>query len=553
MKVSTVEEMRDLDKGAVERYGIPDLLLMENAGGAVYEVIRRRYGIEGKRFALLCGGGNNGGDGLVIARKLSSSGAETALFFFGKREKLGSSAGTNYDICVKAGISIDRSRDLDAVGRALARCDVVVDALFGTGLARNVEGDYAEAIGLINESGKPVVSVDIPSGIGGNSGKVMGTAVRAEATVTFGLPKLGNILYPGWEYCGELYVTHISFPKEHSGGAHLKFALNLPVPVPPRHPEGHKGTFGDALFIAGAGTYYGAPLLCSRSFLRAGGGYSRLAAPLPVIRAIAAVNSEVVCVPLKETQGGAAARENAELLADLSAQVDAVVLGPGMSLEEEAQELIRKLVQVVEKPLLIDGDGLTALSADMDLLKKRKAPTILTPHPGEMSRIAGVGFEEILENRFQAAADTASRYSAVVVLKGARTLVASPGGEVFINMTGNSGMGTAGSGDVLAGTIALFLASGLNPVDACRAGVYIHGAAGGAAAEALGEDGMLAGDIMEHLPMAVRQYRQLEGKKRVYRGSINRDAWLFRRTPPVSGIRGTPATFSAETGPCLRR
>jgi ADP-dependent NAD(P)H-hydrate dehydratase / NAD(P)H-hydrate epimerase len=514
MKVSTVEEMRNLDRGAVEEYGIPDLLLMENAGDAVYEAVRLHYGIEGRRFVLLCGGGNNGGDGFVIARKLRSSGAEVVLFFFGKREKLSSSAGTNYDICKKSGIKIDESGDIDEIRRALGRCDAAVDALFGTGLTRNVEGDYAEAIRFLNESEKPVVSVDIPSGIGGNSGAVMGTAVRAAVTVTFGLPKLGNILYPGWEYSGKLYVTHISFPREHSGGEHLKYALNLPEPLPARDPEGHKGTFGDALFIAGAGTYFGAPLLSSRSFLRAGGGYSRLAAPLSVIRAIASANSEVVYVPLKETQGGAAAEENRNLLLETSAKSDAVVLGPGMSLEEEAQELVRELVPAIEKPLIIDGDGLTAVGRDTALCKNRTAPTVITPHPGEMARLAGVTVREILKDRFGAAAEAARQFNAVVVLKGARTLIAVPEGEIFVNMTGNSGMGTAGSGDVLVGAIAAFCARGLAPVQACRAGVYVHGAAGDIAAENTGPDGMVAGDLMEALPPAVREYRQSAGTNR---------------------------------------
>lgn len=522
MKVSTVEQMRELDRTAIERYGIPDILLMENAGLAVYDVIRRKTGLVDRRYTVVCGSGNNGGDGFVIARKLISSGAAAEIVFFGKKESLTGSARSNFDICERSGVPVDSSRDLRKCGPLFERADAIVDALFGTGLSRNIEGEYAELVGLINGSGKPVYSVDIPSGIHGDTGNIMGTAVKADYTVSFGLPKLGNIFYPGASYCGELYVSHISFPPEHYSQDRIAQAVNTPVPLPGRDPEGHKGSFGRALFVAGASSYYGAPLLCARAFLKAGGGYARLAAPESIIPTLAGHTPEIVFHPMKETVKGSIALENEKTILDLirgsanSRGADFLVIGPGLGTEEESAALVRKLLQSSDLPVLIDGDGLRAVSGSRQSMTKRKAPTILTPHPGEMAGLLEITAGEVRSDPLAAVRRAAEEYQAVTVLKGARSCIAEPGGKVWINLTGNAGMGTAGSGDVLSGTIPAMFGLGLPVTEAVRAGVLIHGIAGDIAADVHGEDGITAETICDTLPAAVNKYRSKIGNSAAF-------------------------------------
>jgi hydroxyethylthiazole kinase-like uncharacterized protein yjeF len=507
MKISSTGQMREMDRRAIEEYGISDELLMENAGLAVFQVLIRRFGARGVKYLVLCGSGNNGGDGLVVARKLHSAGAEVKVLFMSDPAKYRGAALSNYRILSKLPVEVITQSPVEEARGEIARADVLVDALFGTGLARDVEGVYAGVIQAVNGSGKKIVSIDIPSGIHGDSGRVMGVAVRADCTVTFGTPKLGNILYPGYAHCGSLYVSHISFPYALSHSDSVEVEINLPPPLPARDPAGHKGSFGDVLFVAGAANYYGAPFFSAFSFLKSGGGYARLAAPRSVTPYIAAGGSEIVFVPQEETAQGSISRGSLEPLLRLSEQVDMVVAGPGVSLNPETQDLLRQLAASVRKPLLIDGDGITACAADLSILEKRDHPTILTPHPGEMSRLAGVGVADLLENRIELLQRFCRRLSSTIVLKGAHTLIGYPDGRVFVNMSGNAGMATAGSGDTLNGAIAAMAGLGMDVGDAVRTGVFIHGLSGDIAAERKGEDGITARDILDFLPTAVKEYR----------------------------------------------
>jgi NAD(P)H-hydrate epimerase len=507
MKISTVAEMRDLDKTAIEKFGITQEILMENAGEAVYFVILQEYGIKNKKFALFCGTGNNGGDGLVAARKIYSTGGDVRVFLLGDEKELKGSAKKNLEIVSRFPIEIIPFDTTESIKQEILQCDAIVDALFGTGLTRAVEGVYKEAIHLVNQSGKPVFSIDIPSGISGDTGQIMGEAVRADYTITFGLPKRGNMLYPGFEHCGKLFVTHISFPPSLYTRDSLKAEISHPVELPARNEKGHKGTFGDVLFIAGASGYLGAPYFSALSFLKAGGGYSRLASPLSISPFIAGKGSEIVFLPQEETSSGSIALQNRQNLLEISEQVDMVVMGPGLSLDEETQELVRQLAREIKKPLLIDGDGITAISEDIELIKERQNPTILTPHPGEMARIARISINEVLENRISLVQKEARSLNAYIVLKGAHSLIGYPDEMVFLNMSGNSGMATAGSGDVLTGAIAAMYGLGLRLEDAVRAGVFIHGFSGDLAAEEKGEDGITAQDILDYLPFALKRYR----------------------------------------------
>ncbi len=508
MKVSSVSEMRGLDRMAMEKFGIREELLMENAGLSVYSVILQKLGIRHKKFVLFCGAGNNGGDGFVIARKLHSNGGDVRVFLLGNPEKFKGAAKLNLDILTRLPVEIRKVESGDGIKREILHADAIVDAIFGTGLDREVEGIYADVIRLVNESGKTVFSVDIPSGVNGNTGKVMGIAIKADYTVTFGLPKIGNILYPGYALGGELYVTHISFPPVMYDTPSMKVEINLPPPLPERKVDGHKGSFGQALFIAGAAGYFGAPYFSALSFLRAGGGYSRLAAPKSITPFLANKGSEIVFIPQKETTTGSLSLQNRGALLDLAERMDMVVLGPGLSLDEEAQQLARELAGEITKPLLIDGDGITAICKDLSIIRKRKGPTILTPHLGEMSRITGVGVQELDAEKIRLLQQTTRDLNAIVVLKGAHSLVGLPDERIFINMTGNAGMATAGSGDVLTGTIAAMFGLGLPLEEAVRKGTFIHGLAGDLGAEDEGEDGITAQDILDYLPLAVKLDRE---------------------------------------------
>lgn len=510
MRVSTSAQMRELDRRASADYGIPSHLLMEHAGHAVYALLRERVGAPGRRYAIFCGGGNNGGDGLVVARKLCSAGARVDVFVLGDPARYGSDAKLNYDIACRCGVapkSGSAALDRDAWHAALASADAVVDALFGTGLTREVAGDYRDAVDAINGCGKPVYAVDIPSGVDGDSGQVHGVAVRARATVSFGLPKQGNLLYPGAGYGGELFVSAISFPPELQQSDELRVFSSPPSALPPRAADGHKGSFGDVLFVAGAGSYFGAPAFSALAHLRAGGGYARLAAPRSVVSVVAALAPELIFLPQDETPEGALMLQSAEALLAAASDVDMVVLGPGLSLALSTQQLVRKLTRELKAPLLLDGDALTAIAAEPEALVERSGETVLTPHLGELSRLTGKSIAVLRSDPIGALRELATSLGVTCVLKGAHSLIGMADGRVYINPTGNSGMASAGSGDVLTGTIAALFGQGLSLPEATRSGVFVHGLAGDLAAAARGEDGIIARDLLEYLPPAVARFR----------------------------------------------
>ena len=507
MRVSTVSEMRALDREAIEGFGIPEDLLMENAGEAACHVLGREVGAAGKRFVIVCGVGNNGGDGFVVARRLHAAKADVKVVIIGDESRLRGAALKNRQILSRLPIRVDTLKEIGPLAADLAACDVIVDALLGTGLSRPMAGLQREAIERINDSGKTVLSLDVPSGVHGDTGAVMGAAVWADLTVTFGLPKRGNLLWPGFGRCGTLYVSPLSFPPSMIEAAGLQVAVNDPLPLPPRNPQGHKGTFGDALFIAGAGSYYGAPYLAAMSFLRAGGGYARLAAPDSMTPFLANKGPEIVFAPQRETPVGSIGLGNKAALMDLAERVDFVVLGPGLSLDPESQQLVRELAAELSKPLLIDGDGITAVCDEPSALANRQAPAILTPHAGEMARLTGRSVNEVEADRIAIVQETAARLGTFIVLKGAHSLIGSPDGQVYMNLSGNSGMATPGSGDVLTGAIAAMFGLGLGIPEAVRMGVSVHGVAGDLAVAESGADGVVASDILQMLPAAMRQAR----------------------------------------------
>jgi len=508
MKVSSVSEMRAMDRYAIEQLGIPEEVLMENAGFAASAVLAREIGFRNGRIAIICGTVNNGGDGLVVARNVHANGGDARVFILGDPDRFQGAAKKNLDIIRNLPLAIEKVTSAAAIRSDLYHSRGIVDAIFGTGLDREVGGLYREVIELVNGSGRKVLSLDIPSGVNGDTGEVMGTAVKADFTVAFGLPKIGNLLYPGFDLGGKLFVTHITFPPALHDSASLKVQINDALPLPRRVPTAHKGRMGDVLFIAGAANYYGAPGFAALSFLKAGGGYSRLAAPKSMVPVIAQMGSEIVFLPQKETLEGSLAAANRSELLEWARVVDMVVLGPGLSLQEETQQLVRELAFAIDKPLLLDGDGITAVSGCEDLIRQRQAPTIMTPHLGEMARMTGSSVAEIDRQKVAVLKETARRWNAIMVLKGAHSLIGTPDERLFINLSGNPGMATAGSGDVLTGAVAAMKGLGLGLEEAVRQGVFIHGLAGDLAAAEKGEDGITARDILEQLPMALKASRE---------------------------------------------
>lgn len=507
MFISSVLQMRNMDQAAIDQYGIPAELLMENAGLAVTSVIQSEFGISQKKFLVICGHGNNGGDGFVVARKLFSEGADIKVCLLGETKKFSHPTSINFKITENLPFAKSEIHNANEILEDIKECDAIVDAIFGTGLTRNVEGLYKEVIDLVNSSEKTIFSIDIPSGVHGDTGQILNTAINANYTITFGTPKIGNILYPGYSCNGKLFVSKISFPPDLFNHQNFNIAINQPIPLPKRSPQGHKGDFGEAIFIAGSESYFGAPYFSALSFLKAGGGYSRLAAPRSIIPTIAAKSNEIVFLPMDETKNGSIALSNKDDLLAVISKMDFVVLGPGLSLDAQTQCLVTELIREIKKPLLLDGDGITAVCSNPEQLKKRIFPTILTPHLGEMSRLTALSIHEIQKDPLLIVQQTSMRLNSIIVLKGAHSLIGFPDGKVFINTSGNSGMATAGSGDVLTGTIAAMNGLGLPINDAVRMGVFIHGLSGDLASQEKGEDGITAQDILDFLPLAVKLHR----------------------------------------------
>ena len=504
-KVATAEQMREFDRRAVEEFGVKSLDLMESAGRHVFEAVLDMFGsVKDKQVAIIAGRGNNGGDGFVAARYLRGAGAKVSIFLIGDPADIKGDARINYDIIAKSGLEIQSA---EGIQETLSRSDAIIDAIFGTGLKGEVTGLAAEVIRAINESGRPVVAVDIPSGLDADTGRIWGICVKADTTVTFALPKIGLLTYPGASCVGRLIVADIGIP--HQLYDEIKVELPnddwIAERLPKRPPDAHKGTFGAAIVIAGSVGLTGAAAMASEAALRSGAGLVTLGIPVSLQDIMAAKLTEVMTRGLPETESRSFSAKALEAALELSEKGTAAVLGCGIGTHPETAEFVRRFVKSVKKPMIIDADGLNCLAGDPKFLEGNHSEIIITPHPGEMSRLLGTSTDEIQSNRLDAVKEAASRFNCVVVLKGARTLIAEPSGRVFINPTGNVGMATAGTGDVLAGAIGGLLAQRLNPLDAAVCGTYIHGKAGDIAASRLGMAGMIAGDVLLALPEALKQ------------------------------------------------
>jgi NAD(P)H-hydrate epimerase len=534
MKVVTAEEMREIDKKTIEECGILGVVLMERAGFAVVSIIKEIFGH--KRVIIVSGSGNNGGDGLVVARNLHNEGWDVKVFLTSRPEDLKGDALSQYKSAVKFGVEIQPVKELlTHYSSVLTRHPIIVDAILGTGLSKNVTGKLSEVISLLNKSNIPIISVDIPSGISSDNGRVMGVAVRADYTVTFGLPKRGHLLYPGAEYSGKLFIEDIGFPEELLGTEKLNIELlmkdYISALIPKRKRYSHKGDYGHVLIVAGSRGKTGAALMAARACLKTGAGLVTIGVPESLANIFQSrVTEEMTLILPDKGDGTLSARASNEILDFLNKTADLLAIGPGIGVSAETEKLMRTLIKNSETPIVIDADGINSIKRGGEVFSKVKVPLIFTPHPGEMARLlqqsappplppprggrAWVGVKapnselltKIEKDRINTATSFAKETGTYLVLKGVPTIIAVPDGRAFINSTGNPGMATAGTGDVLTGMISGFLSQTTNPIHACITGVYMHGLAGDMAASEKGQHSLIATDIIDKIPSAFRSF-----------------------------------------------
>ncbi|PLV59726.1 NAD(P)H-hydrate dehydratase [Thermotoga sp. KOL6] len=494
MKVTTSQEMKKIDEITIKDFGVDSRILMERAGLSAVLAMEEELGnLSEHKFLVFCGGGNNGGDGFVVARNLLGIAKEVSAVFLGRRKT--PDCEYNYNLYVKFGGKLLEQFDESILGEY----DVIVDAIFGTGLKGEITGEYVKVIESINRSNAYVVSIDIPSGVSADSGKVMGVAVRADLTVTFGAPKIGHLLFPGREHTGKLKVANIGHPSSLFDSIKRRVITKEYVSslLPNRPKDSHKGTYGKVLIIAGSKFYSGAPVLSGMGALKVGAGLVTLLTPFPQNLVATSNFPELISVPI-ETDEGFFGKRNVEECLKLSEKVDVVAIGPGLGNNEQTKEFVNDFLKRLEKPAVVDADGINVL--DPSILVERTHPTVITPHPGEMARLSKRSVENIKYN-YAFAEEFARDHHCVVVLKSATTIV-TDGESTYFNITGNTGLSKGGSGDILTGMIAAFMAQGLKPLEASVSSVFLHGFS--AEFYEHSERGLTASDLLELIPKAIR-------------------------------------------------
>lgn len=519
MKVATPEQVGRMDNETITQIGIPGIVLMENAAlKVVQEIIKSLGNVIGKKAVVLAGKGNNGGDAFAVARHLHNIGAQVIVFITSKKSEIKNDAEINLKIIEKINIETVEIMSQDEVLRLkkeLETCDVVIDGIFGTGFKGQISGIIGEIAEHVNNSLKYVIAIDIPSGVNGETGEVLGKCIRAHKTVTFAFPKTGLLINPGCEYTGELVVADIGIPQIVSDAVNMETTLldesHVSGIIPIRQRESSKGDFGRVLIVSGSTGMTGSGCLCAKAALRAGAGLVYLGVPSSLSGIYGSQLVETIVVPFEDKSRGYLSKECINEFLEKMVKMDAVAIGPGISCREDIVKIMGELLEAADVPLVLDADALNAVSKNVDVLKKSKVPVIITPHPGEMSRLTGASIEDIQKNRIKYAKEFSDKYNVITVLKGARTIIATPDGKIYINPTGNPGMSTAGTGDVLTGIIAGFLGQGIKPEDAAAAGVFLHGLSGDMAASKKGEYGLIAGDLVEELPCAINTILQKKG------------------------------------------
>ncbi|MGB9764486.1 MAG: NAD(P)H-hydrate dehydratase [Candidatus Saccharicenans sp.] len=515
MKILTASQMREIDRQTIEKIGLPGPVLMENAGLQVTSALRNELGLRPTtRVAVVAGKGNNGGDGLVVARHLFNLGIDCPVLLLGSADEVRGDAALNLTIARNIGlpiVEIKNMSDWEENRKLLGEVDIIVDALFGTGLSSPLEGLYAQVVKDINESKATVVSVDVPSGLSSDSFEIIGPCVKADITVTMAAPKICHLLPPAEEMVGELIVADISIPPFLFNSPELRLELvEIESLVPyfkPRKRETHKGTYGHLLIVAGSFGKTGAAAMAGKAALKMGAGLVTVATPESCLPIVARTMPELMTEPLPETTARTISEEALPRVLKLLEGKDALLLGPGLSTHPSTAAFVISLLKELKGSklkVIIDADGLNIIATKKEILKSLPASTILTPHPGEFSRLTGLTTAEILKGRLELASEFATKNNLYLILKGYRTLIASPEGKVLINPTGNPGMATGGAGDVLSGILSAEAMLVKDLLQAAVNAVFVHGLSGDLAAEKIGERSLTATDLIKFLPEAIR-------------------------------------------------
>ncbi|SNX54512.1 NAD(P)H-hydrate dehydratase [Thermoanaerobacterium sp. RBIITD] len=507
MKVLSNKEMKDLESTAINTIGIPSICLMENAGRIVAEYTKEYLLMNNKVNALvICGKGNNGGDGYVAARYLYNSGFDVKVFITTSSAAITGDAKKNLDIIMNMGIfvaEIIQKEQIKLLEKNIMDCDIIIDAIYGTGLSGEICGTTKEIIDIINKSGKYIISADIPSGINGDTGHIEGCAVKANKTITMGFIKKGLTIYPGVEYSGDIVIADIGIPKNII--EQYKNTYNIitheDVKITKRNRNTHKGDYGKLLIIAGSKNMTGAAALCAMSAIKTGCGIVRLAVPQKIQPVLQGSLKEIITYGIKD-KDGIFYKDSVDEILEISKDADVVAIGPGLTNCSDIKEFVENIIISIDKPLVIDADALNVLSSIIDIIKGRDI--ILTPHLGEMSRLIGITIDEIKNDIFGVTQYFINKYKVTLVLKGSRTVIGNSDSGIYINNTGNPGMATAGSGDVLTGMISSFLAQGLSNIKAAIYGAYYHGKAGDLASYKYGEYSLTASNIIEYIHEAIK-------------------------------------------------
>ena len=512
MKILTSREMREIDRAAIEDFRIPGPVLMENAGLQVLKALRTRFPRpREERIVIVAGKGNNGGDGLVVARHLFNAGAKPEVLLLAAREEVKGDAAVNLAIVLNLGIPVTEVRapeDWKRCRMDILHATVIIDALFGTGLLKPLDSLHALAVEDINKAKGFKVAVDIPSGLSSDTFEIIGPCVRADMTVCLAAPKIAHIFPPAEECVGDLFVAAIGIPRALFDNPGLKLELVEEETVRPffkkRKKDSHKGTYGHLLVLSGSLGKAGAAALAGKAALRMGAGLVTVATAASALPGIARSMMELMTEPLAETPTKSIARKALPRAVELLKGKNAVLLGPGLSTHPSTAEFVLALLPKIKIPAVIDADGLNIISSNPEVLRQLHAPAVLTPHPGEFARLTGRSSADVLKYRLELVPSFAEKYGVHLVLKGYRTLTASPDGRVFVNPTGNPGLATGGSGDVLSGMIASQVIQEKDLLGAVLSAVYIHGQSADIAAEKLSEKYLTAGDIIRYLPRALK-------------------------------------------------
>ncbi len=510
MKVVTTAEIKAIDQRAIAEYGIPGIVLMENAGNEVTRQIESIIGdLYNKKISIFAGKGNNGGDGYVVARHLYNRGAKVKVFLVGSKGAVAGDALINLQIITQMGIEvieIVNDGDWDKVKIAIMFTDCLVDALLGNGFSGPLSGRMVEIVDSINKTNKVVIAIDVPTGVDGDTGQVRGIAVKAHHTIAFSLPKQGLLLYPGASYAGDVSVADIGIPRTLLDDGKIKQNIITGTAIgkifEKRRPDVHKGSCGKVLVIAGSKGLTGAAALTATAAMRSGAGLVTLCIAASLHDIMEVKLTEVMTKPLSEIAPGVIGQGAVSEIDEMALHSDVIAIGPGLGRHIDTMNAVRQIITKVEKPIVIDADSLYAIIDHTAILQEAKAVPVLTPHPAEMAKLVGLTVAEVNEDLVYIARMAASEWGSIVILKGARTVVAFPDGEVYINIRGNAGMATGGTGDVLTGVIASLIAQGLSSHNAALVGVYIHGLAGDIVART-GMIGMTASDIIKALPAAI--------------------------------------------------